>query len=684
MIWQEPIFVKESRQPTWKLWGEEREEGAVYTIYLKKVRYQNPTKTLLLESDDERSHLEWETIRVKFIKAGTIEKLVNSLASDDGELESTFVNIFLATYRTFASPHHVLSLLIERYEYLVNNKEALSESMIDPHKKTVVSALHVWLDSYPEDFRDPPLHTCLRCLHSFTFTYLPKTELHIKATYRLERFLKECKQSDTTTFISDDYDLVIANSPHSPYNFPNIAERHFAEQLTRMDRDVLRSMVAHQCLGAVWSKNKRAGSAPTVLATIDQFNAVSLRVISTVILAINSERPHVIETWIDIAQELRVLKNFSSLKAIISGLQSNSVFRLKKTWHSVPRDKVELFQELARIFSEENNQWAQRKLLIREGTAKFADTFGHNDRHLQKIIQKQQSTMSKLNIGTIPYLGTFLTDLTMIDAATPDLLPDGLINFDKKRKEFEVLAQIKLLQGAANSYNITEDSVFDQWFHSILVLDDREAFRISCQIEPSDNITSSCANSIIGTGKKQNYEHKKNDSISSNCSSKSLYGLSDDGLHSPNNSLDKQDSLLDLSSSSSSYSLQSFDMSLNGSNNTNIIVKNSVNNSTFNTSSDFYIIRITVDADNVETDGVVLYKSIMLSNNERTPQVIRNAMLKFCIDDDPENYTLSQVLPDKEMILPMTANVYYAVNTEYDLNFLLRKKTWKNNTIPKK
>jgi len=36
------------------------------------------------------------------------------------------------------------------------------------------------------------------------------------------------------------------------------------------------------------------------------------------------------------------------------------------------------------------------------------------------------------------------------------------------------------------------------------------------------------------------------------------------------------------------------------------------------------------------------------------------------------------------MILPMTANVYYAVNTEYDLNFLLRKKTWKNNTIPKK
>lgn len=48
--------------------------------------------------------------------------------------------------------------------------------------------------------------------------------------------------------------------------------------------------------------------------------------------------------------------------------------------------------------------------------------------------------------------------------------------------------------------------------------------------------------------------------------------------------------------------------------------------------------------------GVVLYKSIILNNNERTPQVIRNAMLKFCIDDDPNNYTLSQLLPDKGLL----------------------------------
>lgn len=51
------------------------------------------------ESDDEISHLEWETVRVRFVKAGTVERLVEALATDDGELESTYVNVFLATYR---------------------------------------------------------------------------------------------------------------------------------------------------------------------------------------------------------------------------------------------------------------------------------------------------------------------------------------------------------------------------------------------------------------------------------------------------------------------------------------------------------------------------------------------------------------------------------------------------------
>ena len=82
--------------------------------------------------------------------------------------------------------------------------------------------------------------------------------------------------------------------------------------------------------------------------------------------------------------------------------------------------------------------------------------------------------------GTVPYLGTFLTDLMMIDSALKDTAEenDQLINFDKHRKEFEILTQIRLLQTAAALYNIDPDAEFWPKFCSIPVSNDSERFCI--------------------------------------------------------------------------------------------------------------------------------------------------------------------------------------------------------------
>lgn len=109
--------------------------------------------------------------------------------------------------------------------------------------------------------------------------------------------------------------------------------------------------------------------------------------------------------------------------------------------------------------------------------------------------------------GTIPYLGIFLFDLTMIHTIHSEKMPNTqLINFDKKRKEFEILAQIKLLQGAANAYRLVEDPIFDRWFASVLVLNDNEAHERSCQLEPPEH-------------KDPKKGHRKSASIASNSSS---------------------------------------------------------------------------------------------------------------------------------------------------------------------
>ncbi|KAK9869539.1 hypothetical protein WA026_003295 [Henosepilachna vigintioctopunctata] len=671
-------FDNVNHQPTWRLWGEEKADGALYTVYLKKVRYHRPTRSLSSshsDSDDEISHLEWETVRVRFVKAGTLKKLVEALSTDDGELETTYINVFLATYRSFSSPREVLKLLLRRYEELSDADDVVDQH--EQHKKTLVSALHVWLDSYPEDFRDPPHHPALRHLLSFCESRVPATELDAKVRHRLDRYAREAQHdpllSPPSSFALRNVEAV----GWKTYKLPDVPVRTFAEQLTRMDVDLFKKLVPHQCLGGVWSRRDKSRSheAATVLATVNQFNAVSFRVISSILIERTSrtaDRAQIISCWIDIAQELRLIKNFSSLKAIISGLQSNPIYRLHKTWQAVPKERIEVFDELARIFSEDNNQWTQRELLMREGTAKFADTVGENDKQLQKIFQRQNNHTANISFGTIPYLGTFLTDLTMIDTAIPDTIGDGLINFDKRRKEFEVLAQIKLLQGAANAYHFEVDAAFDRWFDSLLVLDDREANQLSCQIEPA----------IAQTKNNKKTRHQKNDSIASTSSSNSsqFYYEVDSTPSSPRNGVDRKLSPSRMSNSSSGSSLPSLDTSMNsshsGSANNRLQVPGHTGTMSPSQkgSPDFYIIKVTYETEGVETDGIVLYKSIMLSNNERTPQVIRNAMYKLGLEGNPDAYTLAQVLPDKDMILPSNANVYYAVNTAHNLNFILRQK----------
>ena len=114
-------------------------------------------------------------------------------------------------------------------------------------------------------------------------------------------------------------------------DFLDIPETLFALQLTRMDcvrllrrednsvkldrnfefffvlQELFRRVIPHQCLGAVWSRRdkSRDRDAASVVATVEQFNAVSYRVISTILIALDTKPQHrakVISKWIDIAQ----------------------------------------------------------------------------------------------------------------------------------------------------------------------------------------------------------------------------------------------------------------------------------------------------------------------------------------------------------------------------------------------
>ena len=82
---------------------------------------------------------------------------------------------------------------------------------------------------------------------------------------------------------------------------------------------------------------------------------------------------------------------------------------------------------------------------------------------------------------TIPYLGTYLTDLTFIEDGNPDM--DGsLINFDKRYKVAAVIGEIQQYQRIGYSFNY--DWKIQSWLNNLPTVDEEEAYRISLKVEP--------------------------------------------------------------------------------------------------------------------------------------------------------------------------------------------------------
>ncbi|NWH20656.1 GNDS protein, partial [Grus americana] len=811
--------------------GEELEDGVIYSISLRKVQLHHTANKgqRWLGFENESALNLYETCKVRTIKAGTLEKLVEYLVSAFKGNDSTYVTIFLCTYRAFATTKQVLDLLLNRYGKLHvqangdHARHAVDERM--ELKNTISSILGAWLDQYSEDFRKPPDFACLKQLISYVRHNIPGSDLERRARILLAQFQQQ-EQSESeaeggggsfphfqgvvgaaggegatgwhrgspkphtlvsrfkmTILLSEpcfsrrearwelrarevgggrwvstggwhgsawapaggssavlSFTLSLAAVDHGGCTFQLVEENGVgdgkpdflsfspemvAEQFTLMDAELFKKVVPYHCLGCIWSQRDKKGKehlAPTIRATVSQFNSVANCVIATC-LGDRSLKPQqrakVVERWIEVARECRILKNFSSLRAILSALQCNAVHRLKKTWDEVlRRESFRTFHELSEIFSDENNHSLSRELLIKEGTSKFA-TLEINPKRAQKR-QQQQREMGVMQ-GTIPYLGTFLTDLVMLDTAMKDFLDGGLINFEKRRKEFEVIAQIKLLQSACNNYSFTQEDQFVDWFHSLERLSEAESYGLSCEIEPLSESASNTLKAKKNTGIIKRWSDRQPPSTEP-CASGSSHSKSFDQLKCGQYlcSGDATDSVSVTSAGSSSSdveeinisfipespdcqekkfwestSLSSLDTSGIGSgsssassssvSSTPVTASRTHKRSVSGISSysslslplynqqvdDCCIIRVSLAVDNGN-----MYKSILVTSQDKTPVVIRKAMAKHNLDGDrPEDYELVQIISEeRELKIPDNANVFYAMNSAANYDFVLKKR----------
>ncbi|XP_058709483.1 ral guanine nucleotide dissociation stimulator isoform X5 [Poecile atricapillus] len=656
--------------------GEELEDGVIYSISLRKVQLHHTANKgqRWLGFENESALNLYETCKVRTIKAGTLEKLVEYLVSAFKGNDSTYVTIFLCTYRAFATTKQVLDLLLNRYGKLhVQANGDHARHTVDERmelKNTISSILGAWLDQYSEDFRKPPDFACLKQLISYVRHNIPGSDLERRARILLAQFQQQEQneaEAEAVDHSSCTFQLVEENGVgDGKPDFLSFSPEMVAEQFTLMDAELFKKVVPYHCLGCIWSQRDKKGKehlAPTIRATVSQFNSVANCVIATC-LGDRSLKPQqrakVVEHWIEVARECRILKNFSSLRAILSALQCNAVHRLKKTWDEVLRESFRTFHELSGIFSDENNHSLSRELLIKEGTSKFA-TLEINPKRAQKR-QQQQREMGVMQ-GTIPYLGTFLTDLVMLDTAMKDFLDSGLINFEKRRKEFEVIAQIKLLQSACNNYSFTQEDQFVEWFHSLERLSEAESYGLSCEIEPLSESASNTLKAKKNTGIIKRWSDRQPPSTEP-CASSSSHSKSFDQLKCGQYlcSGDATDSVSVTSAGSSSSDVEEINISF---------IPESPDCQEKKQVDDCCIIRVSLAVDNGN-----MYKSILVTSQDKTPVVIRKAMAKHNLDGDrPEDYELVQIISEeRELKIPDNANVFYAMNSAANYDFVLKKR----------
>ncbi|XP_026226528.1 ral guanine nucleotide dissociation stimulator-like 2 isoform X2 [Anabas testudineus] len=635
---------------------EEEEDGVIYTVVVKQ-QHGGPTSPSTVS-------------RSQCVKAGTEEKLVLHLLHSFTMGDSSFITIFLSTYRSFTSTKRVLDILTDRLENPPGGSE--KSQMRQSFNKAVCTVFRTWLTEYPEDFKglgDPSRLLRLAPLlpqDSSSAADLRAQLLRI-AEELSEKALLPDAHKDQTAFTSPPPDA----SKFEPTSILGFPAAIIAEQLTKIETELFVRLVPYHCLGSLWSqrdKKGREGVCWSVRATVRQFNKLANAVLASCLWQTklrSQQRARLLEKWISVAEECRARKNFSSLYAIVSALQSNPIHRLRKTWQDTDREAVRRYEELSEIFSEKDNYSHSRELLKEEGTSKFANTDNRlNNRHVNKSNAQ----------GTVPYLGIFLTDLTMLDTAVKDRLDNGYINFDKRRREFEVLAQIRLLQSSCKNCVFTSDEAFMQWYHSVPTLTEEESYRLSNEIEacepsprgvPPTVVITQCPNlstsriSLADSDNHADFHSPVNNLLSKltkHMRSPSVSCLDVDTSPPTNESTP---AVLTPSTPTKSHRRSA-------SCGNNPITTNNIQGS----AADMRIIRIRMDLH----DGN-LYRSILVTSNDKTPTVISSALEKH--NQDPKQasrYELTQLLPEgKELVIPATGNVFYAM-TSSSVDFLLRKK----------
>lgn len=174
-----------------------------------------------------------------------------------------------------------------------------------------------------------------------------------------------------------------------------------AYQITLIEAAIFSAIPPHALLEHS-SKNPH----PRIVASTDFFNYITRCIEHSILLPQEaSSRAQLIHYWIKVASRCFDVNNYQTLKAIISALNTPPVQRLKRTWAYIPKKSSTKLEALNELMSEANNYGAYREHMGMVSTTVV------NGKSVQLIRDEHYSR------PTVPFLGTFIHDITYLLAA---------------------------------------------------------------------------------------------------------------------------------------------------------------------------------------------------------------------------------------------------------------------------
>ncbi|KAI4228840.1 MAG: hypothetical protein L6R36_001342 [Xanthoria steineri] len=423
------------------------------------------------------------------ISGGTLPALIERLTTHDSTPDASFVCTFYLTFRLFATPVEFAQALIDRFQYVGE-----SPSISGPVRLRVYNVLKGWLESHwRHDCDSPALELIVPFASRQLLIVLPTAGKRLAALAEkvnaasgplVPRLVSSIGKTNTSiaTYVAPDSPMPAAIiTKHQmnllkawKHNGANISILDFdtlelARQFTLKESRIFCSILPEELLATEWTK--KSSSMAVNVRAMSRLSTDLANLVADSILASedHKKRAITIKQWVKIAKKCLQLENYDSLMAIICSLNSSTILRLKRTWDQISsktKAKLDMLKEVVEI-----------------------------SRNYAALRQRLQNTIPPC----IPFVGTYLTDLTFVDVGNQttrqlsienDDTTVPVINFGKHMKTAKIISELQRFQ---IPYRITEVPELQTWIQDQLVrvrsseqTNVQNYYRRSLLLEPRD------------------------------------------------------------------------------------------------------------------------------------------------------------------------------------------------------